>query len=120
MPRGSETGVPGDAATVVAVVTTAPDREVAERLGSTLVEERLAACVNVVPGMTSIYRWDERIQRDAELLLIIKTTAVVAPTTCARLVELHPYDVPEALTIPVPSGSAAYLEWVRDEVGARA
>lgn len=94
------------------VLSTAPSLEVAESLVSALVSERLAACGNIVPGVTSIYRWQGTVQRDAEVLVVLKTVASCVHRMMERLVELHPYDVPEALVLPVEAGSAAYLEWV--------
>lgn len=100
----------------MAVVTTAPDVAVAESLATRVVEERLAACANVIPGVTSIYWWQGEVQRDEELLVVFKTTAGTLPSLRERLVELHPYDVPEVLALPVPDGSEDYLDWVRQEV----
>jgi periplasmic divalent cation tolerance protein len=100
----------GDGARLVFV--TAPDSSTAERLAETVVEERLAACGNVVPGMTSIYRWEGSLQRDSEVLLILKTTARRADALVRRVSELHPYAVPEALVVDVEAGYAPYLEWV--------
>lgn len=105
---------PKEAVTVV--VTTAPDAEVAESLGRTLVEERLAACANVLPGVTSVFRWEGEVQTEGEALVLLKSTESVFAALRDRLVELHPYDVPEVLRLPVPAGSDAYLDWVRDEV----
>lgn len=99
----------------VALVT-APDAETGARIGRTLVEERLAACVNLVPGVRSIYRWEGAVEDDAEVLLVVKTTVARAEALAARVPEVHPYDVPEVLLLPVAEGSAPYLQWVRDEV----
>lgn len=101
------------------MVTTAPDSTVAEALATGIVEERLAACANVVPGITSVYWWDGRVQRDGEVLVIFKTTEDRLDELRSRLVELHPYDVPEVLAFPVPAGSDDYLAWVREEVRSR-
>jgi len=101
------------------VLLTAPDADVAERLGRALVEERLAACANIVPGVVSVFRWDGRVQREAEVLVIVKTTDQRVEDLRARVVELHPYQVPEVLVLPVLAGHAPYLEWVRGEVAAR-
>lgn len=109
----SDTG--GDA--VMVVLTTAPSTDVAERIGTTLVEERLAACANVVRGVTSIYRWRGEIERESEVLMVLKTTAGTVERLKLRLVELHPYEVPEALAIEPADGHAPYLDWVRAEVG---
>lgn len=101
---------------VVAVLSTAPDPTVAESLAARVVEERLAACANLVPGVTSIYRWEGELRRDSEVLVVFKTTAAAFPSLRARILELHPYDVPEVLALPVPDGADDYLSWVRREV----
>ena len=100
------------------VYCTCPDQTVAERIAETVVGERLAACVNIVPGLTSIYRWEGQIQRDAELLLLIKTRRAVYPLLEARIRVLHPYQVPEIIALPIQAGSAAYLDWIADNAGA--
>jgi periplasmic divalent cation tolerance protein len=97
------------------VLVTAPDVETAARIGRTLVEERLAACVNVVPGLRSIYRWEGRVEDEAEVLMLVKTEAARCRALAARVKDLHPYDVPEVLELPAAGGSAAYIEWVRTE-----
>jgi len=102
---------------VMVALTTAPSAEVAEGIGRTLVEERLAACANVVPGVTSIFRWDGATRRESEVLVILKTTAGDVGALERRVVELHPYEVPEVLAFPAESGHGPYLEWVRTEVG---
>ena len=100
------------------VLVTVPEGEVAARLGRALVEERLAACVNIVPGLRSIYRWEGEIQDDAEVLLMVKTRADRLDSLARRVQELHPYDLPCVLALPVEGGSAAYLSWVRSEASA--
>jgi periplasmic divalent cation tolerance protein len=85
-------------------------------LARTLVEERLAACVNVLPPMISIYRWKGVVAQDREQQLIIKTAAERVPALEARLRTLHPYEVPEFLVIPLAGGSHAYLTWLREAV----
>ncbi len=102
-------------AKVCVVLITAPDRDTAAGLGRTLVEERLAACVNVVPGVRSLYRWKGSVQDDAELLLLVKTRSDRMAALAARVRELHPYDVPEVLALPAVGGSEEYLDWVRSE-----
>jgi periplasmic divalent cation tolerance protein len=97
------------------MLVTAPDSDVAESLARTLVGERLAACVNVLPNIVSIYRWDGQVQQDSEFLLLIKTRAELCDRLSSRVVELHPYDVPEAVALPIVGGSPAYLEWVATE-----
>lgn len=85
-------------------------------LARTLVEERLAACVNVLPPMTSVYRWKDTVEQDREQQIVIKTTADRVAALEARLRALHPYEVPEFLVIPVAGGSEAYLQWVGESV----
>lgn len=96
----------------VVVLVTAPSQAVAEQIVTTIVAERLAACGNIVSGLTSIYRWQEAVQRDEELLIVFKTTRAMAPRMMARIEALHPYEVPEALVLPVEAGLAPYLAWV--------
>jgi periplasmic divalent cation tolerance protein len=88
----------------------------AAALARTLVEERLAACVNVVPGMTSIYRWKGSVELEREQQLLIKTTAASVEALAARLRELHPYELPEFIVLEA-SASAAYGTWVKESVG---
>ncbi|MFI5340645.1 MAG: divalent-cation tolerance protein CutA [Candidatus Methylomirabilales bacterium] len=102
-----------DRGTVVILVT-CPSQEVGEKIGNALVQERLAACVNVIPGLTSIYRWEGKICRDAETLLVIKTRRMRLPALIRRVKRLHPYSVPEVIALPLVGGSASYLSWVRD------
>lgn len=97
------------------VLVTAPDAATAERLARALVEERLAACVNVVPAIRSIYRWEGRVEEADELLLLAKTRADRGAALAARVRELHPYALPEVLELPALGGSEAYLGWVREE-----
>jgi len=96
------------------MLSTCGDRATAERLGRALVEESLVACVNVVPGLRSIYRWNGTVQADEEVLMIIKTTAARLAAARERLVELHPYETPEVIAWPVADGHGAYLDWVAD------
>ena len=101
---------------VILALSTCPDEASARRLGAVLVTERLAACVNRVPGLQSLYFWDGSLRDDAEILLIIKTTVGRLPALEARLKALHPYEVPELLTVPVAGGNERYLDWVRSSV----
>lgn len=93
---------------------TAPDKAVAERLAERIVEAGLAACVNVVPGATSIYRWKGKIERDSEVLLIAKTLAPQVEKLAAFVKANHPYELPELVALPVLSGSPEYLKWVAE------
>jgi periplasmic divalent cation tolerance protein len=97
------------------VLVTAPEPETAARIARTLVEERLAACVNVLPGIRSTYRWKSEVQQDDELLLVIKTRADRLVTLTGRVRDLHPYEVPEVIALAVDGGSADYLAWVAAE-----
>lgn len=99
------------------IYCTCPDREVAERIATTLVDERLAACVNIVPGITSVYRWEEQTQYDSELLLIIKTRHDGYSTLENRIRSLHPYEVPEIIALPLVGGIQEYLAWIDASVG---
>lgn len=102
----------------VVALTTFPAGPGATLLARQLVDERLAACVAVVPGVSTVYRWQGAVTEDAEQQLVIKTTAACVPQLEARLRALHPYDVPEFLVLPVSAGSDAYLKWVGESVGA--
>ncbi len=102
---------------VVVGLVTGPGREPLLRLGRTLVEERLIACLNVVDRVTSIYRWEGEVCEELEALGILKTTAARSEAVERRIRELHPYDVPEVLFLTLSSGSAPYLDWVAAEVG---
>jgi periplasmic divalent cation tolerance protein len=89
-----------------------PDADTAARIARTLVEEGLAACVQVVPGVTSTYRWQGAVHTDAEVLLLIKTSRTRLDALKARLPALHPYDTPELLAFDAVDGLARYLEWL--------
>jgi len=97
-------------------LSTAPDADTGLRIARALVEERLAACVNLVPAVRSVYRWEGRMQEDAEVLLVIKTRAARLDALGERLRALHPYDLPELVALPVTGGLAGYLAWVSGEV----
>jgi periplasmic divalent cation tolerance protein len=98
------------------VLVTVPSAESANELAEALVGERLAACVNVVGGVRSIYRWQGAIERDDELLCVCKTTRAAFERLRARVVELHPYDVPEVVALPIEAGHAPYLAWITASV----
>lgn len=97
------------------VFITVPNAEVAQRMARALVEERLAACVNVVPALKSIYRFEGAIHEDDELLLLVKSVPHRLTALFSRVAELHPYKVPECIALPVESGLPKYLEWVVGE-----
>jgi periplasmic divalent cation tolerance protein len=97
------------------VLTTLPDAEAGARLARRLVEERLAACVNLIPGVRSFYRWQGRLEDAGEVLLLVKTRADRCQALAARIQALHPYELPEVLELAAGGGSAAYLDWVGRE-----
>ncbi len=95
------------------VLMTVPDTQTGERIARDLVDSELAACVSLVPGLTSIYRWKGEVHADAEVLAVVKTTQAVVERLLERAAELHPYDVPELVSLPVSEGYGPFLEWVR-------
>jgi periplasmic divalent cation tolerance protein len=99
---------------VVVLLSTAPKADEAATIARALVDEELVACVNLVPGVRSIYRWEGAVQDDAEVLMVIKTTAAQREAVVARIQALHSYSCPEAISLDVSGGSAAYLSWVRE------
>lgn len=120
--RGSESRLPaslwrrtiyGASMTDVQLVfTTLPTADAAVALARTLVEERLAACGNILPAVRSIYRWEGTLQDENEVLLLLKTRSEQFERLKARILELHPYEVPEVLAIPVEAGHRGYLDWI--------
>jgi len=98
------------------VLTTVASEADGIALGKTLVAERLAACVNVLPPMISVFRWKESIEQEPERQVVIKTSIERLPALEARLQELHPYELPEFLVLDVDGGGAAYLAWVQESV----
>ena len=103
----------------VMVLTTLPAAADAAAFARTLVDERLAACVNLLPVMQSVYRWQEAVQQDDERQLVIKTWRDCLASLEARMNSLHPYDVPEFLVLDAGGGSSAYLEWLQAETRQR-
>ncbi len=105
-------------AACIALIT-APSLEEARRLAQTLVEEGLAACVNLLPEIISIYRWEGAVHEDREVLLVAKTTQAGVEALTARVLALHSYDVPEVIVLPIVAGSAAYLSWLSGAVAGQ-
>jgi periplasmic divalent cation tolerance protein len=99
-------------ADVLIALCTCPDAAVGGRIAEALVGEGLAACVNTLPGITSVYLWKGEVQRDAEVLLLIKTTQARLPELTGRVRQLHPYELPEVIAVPVSGGLPDYLQWV--------
>jgi periplasmic divalent cation tolerance protein len=100
------------------VLSTVGSVEDAERIAEALVEHELAACVNVLPGVRSVYRWKGALQHDEERLLVIKTRAERFEALREALVALHPYELPEVVAVPIVAGHAPYLEWISAGTGA--
>ena len=100
---------------VLLAYSTCPDAASAEAVARALVDERLAACVNQLPGLRSTYRWQGQVEQAEEVLLLIKTTADRLDAMTARLRELHPYELPELIAVEVRAGLPAYLDWVAAE-----
>jgi periplasmic divalent cation tolerance protein len=101
------------------IFVTAHNEDEARRIAETVVDERLAACVNIINGVESIYRWQGEVSRDRELLLIIKTTADRYGELERRVKELHSYTTPEVIAFRIEQGSASYLDWIRDSTSAK-
>ena len=98
---------------IIVVYCTVPDSATGERIAARLVEYRLVACVSLLPGVTSIYRWQGRVETATESLLMIKACADDYPRLEAAILSQHPYELPEIITVPVNGGLPAYLDWVR-------
>jgi periplasmic divalent cation tolerance protein len=104
----------------IVVLCTCPTSEAATRIADALVEERLAACVNVMPGLRSTYRWEGEVHRDDEMLLVIKTVRARFEEVRARILSLHPYELPEVIAVEVTAGHAPYLDWIASSTTNRA
>ncbi|MCF7675629.1 MAG: divalent-cation tolerance protein CutA [Akkermansiaceae bacterium] len=97
---------------LLVVLCTFPDSETARQLGTDLVERQLAACVNLVPGVESIYRWQGKLESSREVLAVFKTTAAAYPAFAAALAALHPYDTPEIIALRPDTVAETYRDWV--------
>ena len=105
-----------DVVLVLSTAPAAPGDDTAEQIARTLIDERLAACVNIHAPMASIYRWKGAVERDSERQLVIKTTRNTLPALEKRLRELHPYELPEFIVVAASGGSAVYLQWVAQQI----
>ena len=101
------------------IYVTASSQEEATRIGRTLVEERLVACVNIIPGMTSMYWWEGAIQEDHETVLIAKTRAEHVPAIVDRVKSIHSYECPCVLALPIQGGNPGFLDWIHRETHPR-
>ncbi|MGB9591295.1 MAG: divalent-cation tolerance protein CutA [Candidatus Kryptoniota bacterium] len=101
---------------IVVVLVTAPSLEVARQIAHILLEKRVIACANLIPAVQSLYRWEGQIQDDQEILMIMKSRQGLLHSHIIPLVrQIHPYQLPEIISLPVTDGYAPYLEWIRDE-----
>ena len=98
------------------ILTTAASDSEAKRIATQLVERKLAACVNVAPGVQSVYRWQDKLETDEEFLLIIKTVKARLEAVQSAIRELHSYELPECIAIEIAGGSVEYLNWIADSV----
>jgi periplasmic divalent cation tolerance protein len=105
--------------TEIFVYVTAGNEAEALRIGRAVVEEQLAACANAIPGMRSLYWWEGRIQEAAETVLILKSTAALLDALAQRIQELHSYELPCVVALPIAGGNPAYLDWIRAECAPR-
>ena len=94
------------------VLCTCPTSSAATAIATALLEEHVVACVNQVPGIKSMYRWEGRVEHDDEVLMLIKTTGQLFPQVEATIGKLHPYELPEIIGVSLAAGSAAYLDWI--------
>ncbi|XP_074386184.1 protein CutA [Zonotrichia albicollis] len=114
--RGDRGDTAGDTGEVSAAFVTCPNLSVATELARSLVQNRLAACVNIIPGVTSVYTWQGKLEEDSEVLLMIKTRSSRVPALSDFVRSQHPYEVPEVVALSVAQGNPPYLRWVRDSV----
>jgi len=98
----------------IVVFVTVPNREAGKKLAGSIISEKLAACVNIVPGVESVYWWEEKVQSDAEALLIIKTRESLLDSLTEHVKANHEYDVPEIIALPIQGGNLKYLEWLKN------
>ena len=98
----------------IAILCTTPDAESAERIANALVEEKLAACVNLLPTLTSYFRWEGKVQREAEVLMVIKAPRANFEAICTRVKALHPYTVPELIALAIDASTPDYLAWLTE------
>ncbi|XP_077996198.1 protein CutA homolog [Glandiceps talaboti] len=99
-----------------AAFVTCPDKDVATKLARGLVEKDLVACVNIIPGLTSVYKWQGKVEEDSEVLMMIKTRTAKIPEVSAYVRENHPYDVAEVISVQIDQGNPPYLQWISDSV----
>lgn len=101
----------------IAVYVTVPSAEAGKAVASKLISDKLAACVNMIPGIQSMYWWEGKVEVDQELLLMIKSRAPLFDALSKAVVEAHPYDVPEVIAVPITNGNKGYLDWLASSTG---
>ena len=97
---------------VILILITVPDEKTADSIATMLVDEKLAACVNVVPGLTSYYHWQDRLNKDSEFLLLVKTSPNLFEIIRETVLKLHPYDLPEIIALDISTGFQDYIDWI--------
>lgn len=102
------------------VITTCPNMEVAESIADTVIRERLAACVNILPAGRSIYEWQGKVEHESEHVLLIKSRRDRLPALETRLLEIHPYELPELIAVPIEDGLSSYLSWIDSQLDNKA
>lgn len=103
----------------ILVISTLPDHEQAQKLAQSLVHQKLAACINILPNATSVYRWQGQVETANETIILIKTTMARYPALEAAIKAQHPYELPEIIAVPVSAGLATYLDWMQAETSAQ-
>lgn len=98
------------------MLCTCPSMGVAEQVAGQIVDKQLAACVNIIPGVKSVYRWEGKIAQDDEIMLMIKATSACFETLCEAIREIHPYELPEVIGVSIEHGHEAYLNWIEESV----
>ncbi len=104
---------------IIIIFITVPDIKTAEEISAVLVKKKLAACVNTIPGLTSVYMWQDEVCKDDEMLLQVKSVPEKFDLICTEVKSIHPYDLPEIIAIPVILGFQPYLDWVKNETNNR-
>ena len=99
------------------VYVTVPSQDVADTLAASIINQKLAACVNIIPGLQSVYFWEGKVAKDQELLLMIKTQSSLVPRLAEHVRKHHPYDEPEAIAVPITGGSSSYIQWIISSSG---
>ena len=100
----------------IMIITTVNSDSAAKKIAQALIEEKLAACVNIIPSVTSIFRWEGKVSTESELILIAKSKEKLFDEIKDKILSLHPYKLPEIITVPIVDGSKEYLKWVEDEL----